>query len=86
MTKAGAVVRTDAVRLWRQGAERLAGAPNDGFARTAASLVLVAAAGGQVDEAQLAAVLTAAGWSGRGRTDVHPDVVTGAGHVDEVLW
>ena len=48
--------------------------------------MLVSAAGGRIDDEQLAAVLTSAGWSGRGGTAVHRYGVRGAaGHVDEVL-
>ena len=49
-------------------------------------MLLLAAASGSVDDEQLAAVLTAAGWTGQGSTGVHPYAVRGAaGHVDEVL-
>lgn len=86
VTKAGAALRNDPVGLWEHVAERLAGRPKAAFARTATALVLVAAAGGRVDDEQLAAVLTSAGWSGRGRTGVHRYAVRcAAGHVDEVL-
>jgi hypothetical protein len=86
VTKAGAALRDDPVRLWRHVAERLAGRPKDDFSRTATTLLLVAAAGGRIDDEQLAAVLTAAGWSGRGGTDVQRYAVRhAAGQVDEVL-
>jgi len=86
LTKAGAALREDPVRLWQHVAERLAGRPKDSCTRTATALVLVAAAGGRVDDEQLAAVLTAAGWSGRGGAGVHRSAVRGAaGHLDDVL-
>ena len=86
VTKAGATLRDDPSRLWQHVAERLPGRQKDPFTRTATVLLLVAAAGGRVDTAQLAAVLTAAGWSGRGGTGVHRYAVRGAaGHADEVL-
>ncbi len=72
--------------MWQHLAERLLGKPKDPFTRTAAALLLLAAAAGSVDDEQLAVVLTAAGWSGRGGTDVHRYAVRGAaGNVDEVL-
>jgi hypothetical protein len=84
--KAGAGLRDDPTRLWQHVAERLTGRPKDAFAHTATALVLVSAAGGRVDDEQLAAVLTSAGWSGRGGAGVHRYAVTSAaGHVDEVL-
>jgi hypothetical protein len=58
-------VRNDPVRLWRHVAERLLGEPKDAFARTARALLLVSAAAGRIDGDQLAAVITAAGWSPR---------------------
>jgi hypothetical protein len=86
VTKAGAGLRGDPTRLWQHVAERLVGKPKDPFTRSAAALLLLAAAAGSVDDEQLAAVLTAAGWSGRGGTGVHRYAVRGAaGHVDEVL-
>jgi hypothetical protein len=86
VTKAGAGLRDDPTGLWRHVAERLAGRPKDAFGRTATALLLVAAAAGRVDEEQLAAVLTAAGWSGRAGTGVHRYAVTSAAeHADDVL-
>ncbi len=83
VTKAGAAMRDDPTRLWQHLAERLVGQPKDPFTRAAAALLLLAAAAGSVDDGQLAAVLTAAGWSGTG---VHRYAVRGTvGHVDEVL-
>ena len=74
------------MRMWQHVAERLVARPKDPFTRTATALLLLAAAAGQVDDEQLAGVLTAAGWSGRGGTGVHRYAVRGAaGHVDEVL-
>ncbi len=85
-TKAGGALREDPVLLWRHVAGRLAARPKDAFARTATALVLVSAAAGRVDGEQLAAVMTAAGWSARGGDGVHRYAVTSAaGHVDEVL-
>ncbi len=85
-TKAGATLRNDPVRLWRHVAERLAARPQDAFARTATALVLVSAAAGRIDDEQLAAVMTAAGWSARDGSGVHRYAVTSAaGHVDEML-
>jgi hypothetical protein len=82
----GAGVRNDPVLLWRHVAERLVGRPKDAFARTATALVLVSAAAGRIDGEQLAAVMTAAGWSARSGGGVHRYAVTSAaGHVDEVL-
>ena len=86
VTKAGVGVRNDPVLLWRHVAERLVGKPKDAFARTATALVLVSAAAGRIDGEQLAAVMTAAGWSARSGGGVHRYAVTSAaGHVDEVL-
>ena len=86
VTKAGAALRDDPGRLWRHVAERLAGRPKDAFARTATALLLLAAAAGRVDDDQLAAVLTAAGWSGRAGTGVQRYALRHAARqVDEVL-
>jgi hypothetical protein len=86
VTKAGAGLRDDPTRLWQHVAERLAGQPKDAFARTSTALVLLSAAGGRVDDEQLAAVLTSAGWSGRADTTVHRYAVTSAASpVEEVL-
>jgi hypothetical protein len=86
VTKAGAALRGDPAGLWQHLAERIVGKPKDPFTRTATALVLLAAAAGSVDDEQLAAVLTAAGWTGQGSTGVHRYAVRGAaGHVDEVL-
>ncbi len=86
VTNAGAALRDDPTRMWQHLAERLVGNPKDPFTRTAAALLLLAAASGSVDDEQLASVLTAAGWSGRGGTGVHRYAVRGAaGNVDEVL-
>ena len=86
VTRAGTALRDDPVLLWRHVAERLVGTSKDAFARTATALLVLAAAGGRVDGDQLAAVLTAAGWTVRGGTDVHRyAVASAAGHVDEVL-
>ncbi len=79
-------MRDDPTRLWQHLAERLVGQPKDPFTRAAAALLLLAAAAGSVDDGQLAAVLTAARWSGRGGTGAHRYAVRGTvGHVDEVL-
>jgi hypothetical protein len=86
VTKAGAALRNDPVLLWRHVTERLVGTPKDPFPRTATALLLLAAASGSVDDEQLAAVLTAAGWSAQGSTGVHRYAVRGAARqVDEVL-
>ncbi len=86
VTKAGAALRDDPTRMWQHLPERVVGKPKDPFTRTAAALLLLAAASGSVDDEQLAAVLTAAGWTGQGSTGVHRYAVRGAaGHVDEVL-
>lgn len=82
----GAAPPEDSGGIWDTSLSGSPGRPTDAFTRTATALVLLAAAGGRVDTEQLAAVLTAAGWSGRGGTGVHRYGVRGAaGHVDEVL-
>lgn len=86
VTKAGAALRDDPLGLWRHVATRLTGRPKDAFGVTATALLLLSVAGGRVDEEQLAAVLTAAGWSGRAGTGVHRYAVTSAAeHADDVL-
>jgi hypothetical protein len=86
VTKAGAALLDDPTRMWRHVAERLVGTPKDLFTGTASALLLLATAAGSVDDEQLAAVLIAAGWSGRGGSSVHRYAVRGAAaHVDDVL-
>ena len=86
VTKAGAALRDDPHGLFLHLAERLNGRPRDAFARTCIPLVLVAVAAGRSHRRPVADLLTAAGWTGRGGTDVHRYAVTSAaGHVDEVL-
>jgi hypothetical protein len=86
VTKAGAALQGDPLRLWRHVADRLSARSKDAFARTATQLLLVAAAAGRVEDEQLAAVLTGAGWSGGAEAGVHWYAVRhAAGHADEVL-
>jgi hypothetical protein len=84
--KSGAALGKDPARLWQHVAERLPRQAKDAFARTATALVFVSAVAGRIEDEQLAAVLTAAGWSGQGAAGVHRDAVTSAaGHIEEVL-
>lgn len=73
LTKTGTALRDDPHGLFRHLAERLAGKPRDGFARTATPLVLLAVAAGRSSREPLAELLTAAGWGthGGGGVDSH---------------
>lgn len=64
-TKVGTALADDPHGMFRHLAERLAGRPRDGFARTATPLVLLAVAAGRSHRGPVAELLTAAGWGTR---------------------
>jgi hypothetical protein len=86
LTKAGAALREDPVRLLDHVAQRAVGRPRDGFGRTATALLLVAVVAGKVVDRDLARIVAAAGWVSRSSGRVSDWAVrAAAGHLAEVL-